>query len=174
MKRVLLFIVSLVSAASLASAANNNKYTSTDNPNNSPDGVDQSASPVNVWTVTTTPGATGSDGSGSGFFSPFGGGLGNTWQLYSYQNSGVGNGGGVDAATTFAGGALTIGQTVSIDFEMRATDPGKRVGLSLLNGTGNAITFDIPGGGPGNYFYTDAGTNNASCREHGLSISKSI
>ena len=157
MKRVLFFIVSLVSAASLASAANNNKYTSTADPNSSPDGVDQSASPVNVWTVTTTPGFNGSDGSGSGYFDP-GSGLGTTWQLYSYQNSGVGNGGGVVAATTFAGGALTIGQKVSIDFVMRATDPGKGVGVSLQNGSGDVITFGIFGGEPnGSYPYTGSG-----------------
>ena len=171
MKRVLMLIVSLVSAASLASAANNVSYTATGDPNGSPDGVDQSASPVNVWTVTTTPGATGSDGSGSFFGQPNGApNLGDAWQLYSYQNSGTGNGGSAYANTTFAGGALAIGQTVSIGFEMRALDnpnngnpsTSGQAGLSLLNGSGNAITFYIYGGGPGNYFYTDAGSTAAN------------
>src|SRR5882724_5385971 len=62
MKKILLFIAALVSAASLASAANNVSYTATADPNSSPDGVDQSANPVDVWTVTTTPGFNGSDG----------------------------------------------------------------------------------------------------------------
>jgi len=172
MNKILLFIVSLVGAASLASAANNVSYTATADPNSSPDGVDQSANPVNVWTCTFTPGATGSDGSGSYFGSPFGTpNLGNAWQMYSYQNSGTGNGGSAFANTTFAGGALTIGQTVSIGFEMRALDaPGGgtnlsingQAGLSLLNGSGNAITFAIIGGGPNHYYYTDSGTNNAN------------
>src|SRR6266481_3398205 len=172
MNKILLFIVSLVSAASLASAANNVSYTATADPNSSPDGVDQSSNPVDVWTVTTTPGFNGSDGSGSGFFAPFGPpNLGNTWQLYSYQNSGVGHGGSAYANTTFAGGALAIGQTVSIGFEMRALDaPGGgtnlaingQAGLSLLNGAGSAITFAIIGGGPNHYYYTDAGSTGAN------------
>src|SRR5580693_2633774 len=164
MNKVLLFIVSLVSAASLASAANVVSYTATADPNSSPDGVDQSANPVDVWTVTTTPGATGSDGSGSYFGSPFGPpNLGNAWQMYSYQNSGTGNGGSAFANTTFAGGALTIGQTVSIGFEMRALDPPNgQAGLSLMNGSGTAITFAIIGGGPNHYYYTDGGSTNAN------------
>jgi len=172
MKKILSYIAALVSAASLASAANNVSYTATADPSGSPDGVDQSANPVDVWTVTTTPGFNGSDGSGSGFFAPFGPpNLGNTWQLYSYQNSGVGHGGSAYATTTFTGGALAIGQTVSIGFEMRALDnpsggtnlsTSGQAGLSLLNSSGNAITFAIIGGGPNNYYYTDAGSTNAN------------
>src|ERR1700685_3810501 len=116
MNKVLLFIVGLVSAASLASAANVVSYTATADPNSAPDAVDQSANPVNVWAVTTTPGGTnglgdaGADGSGSYFGSPFGTpNLGNAWQMYSFQNDGTGNGGSAFANTTFAGGALTIG-----------------------------------------------------------------
>src|SRR6266478_7131245 len=133
MNKILLFIVSLVSAASLASAAGNVSYTATANPSGSPDGVDQSANPVDVWTVTTTPGFNGSDGSGSYFGSPFGPpNLGNAWQMYSYQNSGVGHGGSAYSTTTFAGGALAIGQTVSINFNMRALDaPGGGTNLAI-------------------------------------------
>jgi PEP-CTERM motif len=167
MNKVLLFIVGLVSAASLASAANVVSYTATADPNSSPDGVDQSANPVNVWTVTTAPGATGSDGGGSGFYSPFGPpNLGNTWQLFSFQNSGTGNGGSATATSTFAGGALMIGQTVSINFEMRALDaPLGTAGVSLLNGSGAAVTFEINGGGV--YNYTDAGSTGASAGSMG-------
>jgi hypothetical protein len=178
MKKVLLFFATLVSAASLASAANNVSYTATADPNANPDGVDQSLNPVNVWTCTFTAGGTngtgdaGADGSGSYYGAPFGSpNLGNAWQMYSYQNDGVGNGGSAFANTTFAGGALTIGQTVSIGFEMRALDaPGGgtnlsingQAGISLLNGSGNAITFAIIGGGPNNYYYTDAGSTDAN------------
>ncbi|HXI85011.1 MAG TPA: PEP-CTERM sorting domain-containing protein [Verrucomicrobiae bacterium] len=169
MNKILLCIVSLVSAASLASAANNVSYTATANPASNPDGVDQSANPVDVWTVTTTPGFNGTDGSGSYYGSQPS--LGNAWQLFSFQNSGVGHGGSAFATTTFAGGALAIGQTVSINFNMRALDaPGGgtnlsingQAGISLLNGSGSAITFAIIGGGPNNYYYTDAGSTGAN------------
>ena len=169
MNKILLFIVSLVSAASLASAADNVSYTATANPSGSPDGVDQSANPVDVWTVTTAPGFNGTDGAGSYYGSQPS--LGNAWQMYSFQNSGVGHGGSAFSTTTFAGGALAIGQTVSINFNMRALDaPGGgtnlsingQAGLSLLNGSGNAITLAIIGGGPNHYYYNDSGTNNAN------------
>jgi hypothetical protein len=167
MNKILLFIVSLVSAASLASAANNVSYTATADPNSAPDAADQSLNPVDVWTVTTAPGASGVDGSGSYQGAPFGTpNLGNAWQLYSFQNDGANNGGSAYATTTFAGGALAIGQTVSIGFEMRALDnPLGTAGLSLLNGSGNAITFEINGGGV--YNYTDAGSTGVSAGSMG-------
>jgi hypothetical protein len=173
MNRVLLFFVSLVSAASLASAASVVSYTATADPNSAPDGVDQSANPVDVWTCTFTAGGTnglgdaGADGSGSYQGAPFGTpNLGNAWQMYSYQNDGANNGGSAYANTTFAGGALAIGQTVSIGFEMRALDnPSGTAGLSLLNGSGNAITFEINGGGT--YNYTDAASTGVSAGSMG-------
>src|SRR5580693_9289830 len=153
MKKILLALVSLASAFGVASASNNFSYTATASPGNSPDGVDQALNPLQVWTLTTTPGFSGADGSGAYYGSQPS--LGNAWQLYSYQNDGVGNGGSAFANTTFAGGALAIGQAVSINFNMRATDPGRQVGLSLLNGSGNAITFGIFGGEPNvTYPYT--------------------
>ena len=113
-------------------------------------------------------GDSGEDGSGVYIGNPDGsGGLANAWQAYSYQNDGVALGGSVDSYNTFAGGALTVGQTVSINFEMRATDPAAngypagQVGVSLLNGTNTAITFYVFGGGDGYYYYTDAGTTAA-------------
>ncbi|HUA39329.1 MAG TPA: hypothetical protein VMA35_13135 [Candidatus Sulfopaludibacter sp.] len=173
MKKVILIVISLISAVRLASASSNFLYTATAAPGNTPDGTDQNANPVNVWTNVLYAGGTnglgdgGADGSGVYFGAPFSGGLGNVWQMYSYQNDGVGLGGSVDSYNTFLGGALTAGQTVSIDFEMRATDPAStngpagEVGVSLMNGTNTAIKFYVYGGGPGWYFYTDAGTNAA-------------
>jgi len=173
MKKATLILITVISVVRLASASDNFSYTATAAPGNMPDGTDQNANPVNVWTNVITLGGTngagdgGADGAGVYFGSPFSGGLGNVWQEYSYQNDGVGLGGSVDAYDTFAGGALTVGQTVSINFEMRATDPASNgrppgeVGVSLLNGTNTAIKFYIYGGGPGWYFYTDAGTNAA-------------
>jgi hypothetical protein len=173
MKKVVLILISLIGVAGVASASNDFSYTATATPGNNPDGVDQFSTPLQVWTLTTTPGAPGNNGSGAYYGSQPS--LGNAWQLYSYQNTAPGNGGSAFANTTFAGGALAIGQTVSINFNMRATDPGTQVGLSLLNGSGNAITFGIFGGEPnagypytGNgYYYTDAGSAYASAGSMG-------
>jgi hypothetical protein len=168
MKKTLLFLVSLASAVGVASASNDFSYTATAAPGSTPDGVDQSSNPVNVWSVVLTPGLTpGTDGEGVYEGTAFGGETLSGWQEYSYQNDGVGNGGSVDDNTTFAGGALGIGQTVSINFEMRALDAGGQAGLSLLNGSGNAITFAIIGQGPNNYYYTDAGSTDASAGSMG-------
>jgi hypothetical protein len=190
MKKAMLVLSGVIGAVGLASASDDFSYTATAASGSSPDGVDQNSSPVNVWTEVLSAG--GLDGTGDGglqgsgvyFGNPDGsGGIGgsavNSWQAYSYDNPGNGNngtalGGSVNSYDTFAGGALAIGQTVSINFVMRATDPAAngfpagQVGVSLLNGSGgptgsgDAITFYIYGGGPGNYFYRDAGSTAAS------------
>ena len=178
MKKAIFILINVISAVSLASASDNFSYTATAAPGSTPDGVDQNANPVNVWTNVLSAGGTngmgdgGEDGSGVYFGNPDGsGGIGgsavNSWQAYSYQNDGVALGGCVDSYNTFAGGALTVGQTVSINYVMRATDPAANgfpageVGVSLLSGTNTAIKFYIYGGGPGWYFYTDAGSTAA-------------
>ncbi len=166
MKKPLLVLFTLASIAGVASASDTFSYTATDSPGNTPDGVDQNLNPVNVWTVVLTPGLTpGTDGEGVYYGSQPS--LGNAWQAYSYQNDGVGNGGSVDAMNTFAGGSLSVGQTVSINFNMRALDPGTQAGINLLNGSGNAITFAIIGGGPNHYYYNDAASTDASAGSMG-------
>jgi hypothetical protein len=179
MKRIILILVSVLCAVRLASASDIFSYTATGNPGSQPDGTDQNSNPVNVWTLIQTPGGTngandnGADGQGVYFGNPDGGGgIGgsseNSWQEYSYQNDGTGLGGSVDATNQFAGGALTSGQTVSLNFVMRATDPSSSgrppgtVGVSLLSGTNVAVEFYIYGGGPGYYLYNDAGSTNKS------------
>ncbi len=177
MKKAILILICIISSVRLTSASTNFTYAATAAPGNTPDGVDQNANPVNVWTNVLSAGGTnglgdgGADGSGVGFYNPDGnsdiGGNVNAWQEYSYQNDGTALGGSVDSYNTFGGGALTIGQTVSINFVMRATDPAANghpageVGVSLMSGTNTAIMFYIYGGGPGWYFYNDAGTNAA-------------
>jgi len=193
MKKALLILVSIIGAAGMASASNVFSYTATGSPGATPDGKDQNSNPVNVWTEAIYAGGTnglgdsGKDGSGVYFGNPDGaGGIGgssvNSWQAYSYQNDGTALGGSVNSYDTFAGGALAIGQTVSLNFVMRATDPAAngfpagQVGVSLLNGSGTtangrptspAISFYIYGGGPGNYFYSDAGSTGASAGSMG-------
>jgi hypothetical protein len=178
MKKILLTMVGLMGVAGLASASNDFSYTATAAPGSTPDGVDQNSSPVDVWTVTLTPPASGGGGEGVYEGTAFTGEALSGWQEYSYPGSGgPGTSGSVDAVDTFAGGALAIGQTVSLNFEMRAVDntPNSQVGLSLLNGSGDAITFGIFGGEPdasapytGNgYYYTDAGTSYGSAGSMG-------
>ncbi|HMD55675.1 MAG TPA: hypothetical protein VKJ65_14105, partial [Phycisphaerae bacterium] len=173
-------------AIGLASASNVFSYTATAAPGSNPDGMDQNSNTLQVWTEVLYAGGTngtgddGEDGSGVYEGSPAGSEF-SGWQEYSYQNDGDALGGSVNSYNTFAGGALAIGQTVSINFEMRSTDPAGsgvsagypagQVGVSLLNGSGTintngeptspAITFYVFGGGPGYYFYTDAGSTAA-------------
>src|SRR5215469_1910629 len=149
MKQIVLILFCITSAVRLASASNTFSYTATASPGSTPDGTDQNNNPISVWTIIQTPGGTngandaGADGQGVWFGNPDGGGgIGgaseNSWQAYSYQNDGTGLGGSIDATNQFAGGALTVGQTVSINFVMRATDPASNgrapglVGVSLL------------------------------------------
>lgn len=178
MKKALLAAIGILGVIELASASNDFSYSATGSPGSTPDGVDQSSSPVSVWTEVVTLGGTngagdnGQDGAGVYFGNPDGsGGIGgsseNSWQEYSYQNDGTGLGGSVNSYNTFAGGALAIGQTVSINFVMRATDPAAngrasgQVGVTLLSGSSSAITFYIYGGGPGYYLYSDASSSGA-------------
>lgn len=169
MKKVVLIFINLMGAAGVAFASNNFSYTATATPGQTPDGVDQNSNPVNVWSVVDTPSNTGG-GSGQYFGTAFSGETLSGWQIWSSPfGTGTGNAGSVVATTTFAGGALSVGQTVSINFEMRAIDPGKQVGVDLLNGSGAAITFGIFGGEPGpypytgnGYYYSDAGSAYAS------------
>src|SRR5579859_2658891 len=113
MKKALLILIGLMGAVRLASASSNFLYTATAAPGSSPDGTNQDGTALTVWTNVLYAGGTnglgdgGSDGSGVYFGAPFTGGLGNVWQMYSYQNDGVGRGGSVDSDNTFAGGPLT-------------------------------------------------------------------
>lgn len=140
-------------------------YTATAAPGSAPDGVDQNNNPVSVWTLNQV--ASGTGGGSGAYLGSAGGSEISGWQIWSSPyGTGEGNGGLIDASTAFSGGALSIGQTVSINFEMSATYAGDPVGVSLLNGSGNAITFGIFGGEPGafpftgnGYWYSDAGTS---------------
>jgi hypothetical protein len=178
MKRIILnlTLVSVVFAVRLASASNNFSYTATATPGSNPDGTDQNNTPLTVWTVAQNPGATGGGNSGDYFGTAFGGEALSGWQIWSSPGSlPAGGGGFIEASNIFAGGPLTVGQTISINFEMRAVDPGRDVGVSLLNASGDAITFGIYGGEPnasypytGNgYFYSDAGSTAVSAGSMG-------
>ncbi|HXR48583.1 MAG TPA: hypothetical protein VN784_14195 [Candidatus Limnocylindrales bacterium] len=159
MKKVVLTLISLIGAAGLASAAVNVSYSATAAPGSNPDGVDQNSSPVQVWQQTQ---GTGGSGSGEGSWTL----IPNSWQMYTYPdgNNVIGT---ITETHMFDGGALAIGQTVSLAFEMSATNPHTDVGVDLLNGSGAAVTFGIYGAEPdpsnipytgSGYFYSDAGS----------------
>lgn len=160
MKKVALILLSIIGTAGLASASTLNSYTATAAPGSNPDGVDQSSTPVQVWTQTQDTGGSGS-GEGSWTLIP------NSWQMYTYPGGTSGAIGVITETHTFDGGALAIGQTVSLAFEMSATNPHTDVGVDLLNGSGDAVTFGIYGAEPdpsntpytgSGYFYSDAGS----------------
>jgi hypothetical protein len=175
MNRLLAAVVGLMGIAGTAFASNDFSYTATASPGSSPDGVDQNNSPVSVWTLAQNPGVTGGGTSGAYVGTAFGGETLSGWEIWSSPGSlAVGDGGLIEASNIFAGGALSVGQTVSINFEMRAVDPGRDVGVSLLNGSGDAVTFGIYGGEPGSYpytgngyFYSDAGSTDVSAGSMG-------
>jgi hypothetical protein len=178
MNKIVLILSCIMGTIGLASASNDFSYTATATPGNTPDGKDQNSNPVNVWTVTFTPGTGTGSAQGAYFGTAFGGEALSGWQIWTSPGSspnGPGVSGSVDSVDTFAGGALSIGQTVSLNYEMRGTSIGTQVGVSLLNGSGNAITFGIFGGEPTNanpytgsgYYYTDAGSTYASAGSMG-------
>lgn len=175
MKKILLAVFGTIGLTMVAAASDNFSYSATGTPGSTPDGVDQNNNPVNVWTLTQTSGVTGGGTSGAYFGTAFSGETLSGWQIWTSPGSlDTGDGGFIDASDLFSGGALSVGQTVSIDFEMRAIDPGRDVGVSLLNGSGDAITFGIYGGEPGaypytgnGYFYSDAGSTDVSAGSMG-------
>ena len=148
MKKILLTLLSLTCVAGLATAADNVFYTATADPAISPDGINQNSTPADVWQITLS--STGGRGSYFGTF----GDLANSWYIYSFPMGGAK--GSVDALHTFDGGALSIGQTVSMSFLNRTAAAGGSIGLSLTGGFGSLITFSWAAG-DSVYRYTDGG-----------------
>jgi hypothetical protein len=153
MKKILLSLFGLVCATGLAAAADNVFYTATADPGLSPDGMNQNSTPADVWQVGLS--ATGGSGSYFGTF----GDLANSWYIYSFPMGGAK--GSVDALHTFDGGALSIGQTVSLSFLNRTAAAGGSIGLSLMGGSSSLITFSWTAG-DSVYRYTDAGVSGQS------------
>ncbi len=153
MKKILLSLFGLTCAAGLATAADNVFYTATADPALSPDAMNQNSTPADVWQVTL-----GSVGGSGSYFGSFGD-LANSWYIYSFKTDGAV--GSVDALHTFDGGALSIGQTVSMSFLNRGAVAGGTVGLSLMDGSSSLITFSFASG-DSVYRYTDAGVSEQS------------
>lgn len=152
---VVTITIGLTAVAARSQASTIASYVASGDPGLAPDANAQS---VDAWTNTQS--ATG--GRGSGFFSPFT--LSPTpWVLFTYPGPDVGS---IQSSHTFAGGPLSIGQTVLIDWANRAIDPGGSVGVSLTSGGAAVATVKFNGGDPdGVYRYDDAGGTNQSTGE---------
>ena len=135
----------LMLAASLSQGATIISYTATADPAGSPDGniTAGGSGTANVWTQSITPtagsfaGNSGSNGGGSGA------GAGTTaWGIWSNV------GGQSNSIHTFAGGALSVGQDIGLDFDNGFVDVGSTVGVSLRNAANNNLfEFFFTGGG---------------------------
>jgi hypothetical protein len=99
------------------------------------------------WTFANTAGGNqGENGSFVGGSGNINSGNGNAWGLYA--NSGQ----TANASTPFTAGALTAGQTLSLQMQNTSINSGGTVGFSLWNNFGqNVFEFYIIGFGSGNY-----------------------
>lgn len=148
MRKNLLSLILSIAALSSANAATNITYSASASPDANPDGNSGS---VNVWTTSNT--------GVSGFFlgnsannaggSAAGAGT-SAWAVYAQSLSNA------FATHTFSGGALAVGQTVSLDFDNGWLVDFAVVGIKLRNGSTDLMTFSFTGG-QSNYARTDAG-----------------
>ncbi len=153
MNKVYVSVMVACMTTAVVNAATSVSYSASDSPGTSPDANTNS---VDVWTVT------GDGGSGRSYFSDKDGNVG-TWAIWDLSDQP----GGTYARHTFAGGALTVGQSVSIDYAHNTNiDGGKRTGIRLLNGSNVEVEYGFEGNssldhyqkydtGSGTYAYTD-------------------
>ena len=148
----------LLTAASLASAATNVTYTASGDPNGSPDSNNQT---VDVWTLSHSGDATAVFPNNYGsYYSGPSGMLSSAWGIYANPDytTTLPATSEADQTTTFAGGALTLGQTVSIDFLANSVNTGQQYGLRLDTGSTFVLALSFIGG-DGGYRYYDAGSS---------------
>lgn len=143
-KKLLLNLLLVLGLTGAASAANNIFYTASADPNNNPDSVQS----VDVWSVNAN--------TGGSYFrtTPLAGGQTGQWTIW-----GNGNHNTTAATHVFAGGALTDGQTVSINYAHGGNiDAGFRVGIRLLDAGGNVQAEFSFQGGDANFSRFDTGS----------------
>jgi hypothetical protein len=140
--RISLFgLMATLNATAAVFAANPATYVASGSPNSSPDANGS----VDVWSLSTQ-----ANNGGSGDYQ---GGPGNSWVLYSYGWPVAGT---AIMDHTFVGGALAVGQTVSIEWGNRAIATGQQVGVAVMSGANQAITLRWTGGtNLGTYDYSD-------------------
>jgi hypothetical protein len=134
LKRVVWLLVMVCMMVSVVNAALVTSYTASDSPGSDPDGNDNT---VNVWTVT------GVDGPNRSYLKDPQDGNEKMWAIWDLS----GDEAGTYATHTFAGGALTVGQSVSIDYAHNTNiDNGRHTGIRFLDGANNEVEFGFRGG----------------------------
>lgn len=130
---VILLSVIICLAVSVTDAATVTSYTASASPG---DALDGNGNTVDVWTVT------GDGGAGRSFLQGFQDGNSNMWAIWDLNG-----GGGTYATHTFAGGALKVGQSVSIDWaHNRNIEDGRSIGIRFLDGSSNQVAVVFQGG----------------------------
>jgi hypothetical protein len=185
MKKTLLALVATLSALSLAHAANiaSDDQTQTAYDDGWTTG-DNGGTGFGAWTLTTTSGDGGqnghfiasSTGNADGLDNGTVGGVasdgdidtgGEAWGMYA--NSGQTAG----AVRPLSGGSLSVGQTITLDFDNGYIDNGSVVGIGLQNSSGENVWEAFFVGGNSSYQFNQSGgvTNTAvGYTDEGLSI----
>lgn len=155
MKASRIAAILVLAAASLSQGATIISYTATADPANATDGTITSggSGTANVWSTSTTgiAGSFSADSASNGDNSNVGGtGAGNpAWALWSNT------GGESNAVHTLAGGALSVGQGIDLDFDNGFVNLGGTVGVSLQNAAGQNLFEFFFTGGNANYRRND-------------------
>ncbi|GEP43365.1 PEP-CTERM sorting domain-containing protein [Brevifollis gellanilyticus] len=142
----------VLAAASLSQGATIISYTATSDPAGSPDGTITAggSGTTNVWsTSTTAPGGSFAGNSGGNGDGAGAGAGANAWGIWS-NTSGQSN-----AIHTLAGGALSVGQDIGLDFDNGFVDAGATVGVSLRNAANNNLFEFFFTGGNSTYSKND-------------------
>ena len=168
MKKIaFVLLVSLTSTAFVA-AADLASFVAAADPNLNPDGKDQNGNMVNVWTLTHSGTGTAPNNYGSflGSSAQNGGGSGagagtSAWGIYANQPSANDFSNEVDIGHMFSGGALTINQGVSINFDAGYVDNGGSYGIRLYGPAGFTFALSF-NGGDSTYRYYDSTTSGNS------------
>ncbi len=119
--------------AAFANAADLVSYTASASPGDSPDANNNT---INVWTVT------GDGGASRSFLQGMQDGNAQMWAIWDLND-----GGGTYATHTFAGGPLTVGQSVSIDWAHNINiQNGRSIGIRLRDGSNTEVAVVFLGG----------------------------
>ena len=134
-RKVFWLMVMVCMTISLVNAALVTSYTASDSPGSDPDGNGNTA---DVWTVT------GFGGAGRSYKQDWQDGNQDVWAIWDRSTSVDGGPSETQATHTFAGGALTVGQSVSIDYAHNTyIDDDGSIGVRFLDGstTEAAVVF---------------------------------
>ena len=131
--KMFLMLTVVCAMASIVNAATVTSYTASDSPGSAPDG---NGNTVDVWTVT------GDDGPSRSFLAGTQDGNANVWTVWDLDG-----GAGTYATHTFAGGALDVGQSVSIDWTHNSDiDTDTSIGVRFLDGSNTEVAVLFEGG----------------------------